>query len=82
VRGPGLFIGVDLVQDREQKTPATEACTRAYTYALDQGLITWFGGAGNVLKFKPPLTSSDDEIDEMLARCESVIAFVEHEVYG
>ena len=49
---------------------------------MGDSLITWFGGAGNVLKFKPPLTSSDDEIDEMLARCESVIAFVEHEVYG
>jgi 2,2-dialkylglycine decarboxylase (pyruvate) len=82
VRGPGLFVGVDLVRDRESKTPATEACTRAYSYALDHGLITWFGGAGNVLKFKPPLTSTDEEIDEMLARCESVIAFVEHEVYG
>jgi 2,2-dialkylglycine decarboxylase (pyruvate) len=82
VRGPGLFIGVDLVLDREGKAPATEECTRAYSYALDQGLITWFGGAGNVLKFKPPLTSSDEEVDEMLARCESVIAFVEREVHG
>lgn len=82
VRGPGLFIGVDLVLDRESKAPATEACTRGYSHGLDQGLITWFGGAGNVLKFKPALTSSDADIDEMLTRCESIIALVEREVHG
>ena len=46
VRGPGLFIGVDLVVDRETTEPATEACTEALDHALDHGLITYFGGAG------------------------------------
>ena len=77
VRGPGLFIGVDLVTDRDTRAPATEACAAAYEWALEHGLLTWFGGAGNVLKFKPPLTATDAEIDEMLARCEGVIDVVE-----
>ena len=82
VRGPGLFIGVDLVTDRDTRAPATEACTAAYEWALEHGLLTWFGGAGNVLKFKPPLTATDAEIDEMLARCEETVACVEGLVHG
>ena len=67
IRGPGLFIGIDLVVDRETREPATEACARAFDHALEIGLLTWFGGAGgNVLKLKPPLTIADDDFDEML----------------
>lgn len=77
VRGPGLFIGVDLVTDRETREPATEACAGALDYALDVGLLTYFGGAGNVLKFKPPAVTSDEDVELMLDRCEQVIAYVE-----
>jgi 4-aminobutyrate aminotransferase-like enzyme len=80
VRGPGLFIGVDLVVDRETREPATEACREALDHALDLGLLTYFGGAGNVLKFKPPAVTSDADIETMLDRCEEVIAFVEGRV--
>jgi 4-aminobutyrate aminotransferase-like enzyme len=82
VRGPGLFIGVDLVEDRDGRQPATEACTAAWDHAMENGLITWFGGAGNVLKFKPPLNTGDAEIDAMLDLCEETIAFVEERVHG
>jgi len=81
VRGPGLFIGVDLVLDRETREPATRACRRAFQYALDIGLLTWFGGAGgNVLKLKPPLTTSLEDLELMLDRIESVVQFVERDV--
>ena len=43
IRGPGLFIGVDLVLDRESKVPATAACTLAREHALAIGLLTGFG---------------------------------------
>ena len=60
--------------------PATEACKEALDYGLDIGLLTYFGGAGNVLKFKPPAVTSDEDIETMLDRCEDVIAFVESRV--
>lgn len=83
VRGPGLFIGVDLVADRESGEPATEACAKAFDFALDIGLLTWFGGSGgNVLKLKPPLTVPEAELEEMLDRIERVIAVVDAEVSG
>ncbi len=78
VRGPGLFLGVDLVTDRETRAPATEACAAGFDHAMDIGLLTWFGGPGaNVLKLKPPLTSTDAELEEMLDRVEATVAFVD-----
>jgi 2,2-dialkylglycine decarboxylase (pyruvate) len=82
VRGPGLFIGIDLVEDRVSRRPASAACRKAWSYALGQGLMTWFGGAGNVLKLKPPLMVSDADFDTMLELIERTIAFVEREVHG
>lgn len=82
VRGPGLFIGVDLVRDRQTKEPASDACRKAWSFAVDHGLITWFGGAGNVLKLKPPLTASEDELERMLELVEQTIAFVDEQVHS
>lgn len=81
VRGPGLFIGVDFVENRETKAPATAACKKAWGFALDNGLITQFGGyASNVLKLKPPLTTPKSEFDQMLDISEKVVAFIQQEV--
>jgi 4-aminobutyrate aminotransferase-like enzyme len=83
VRGPGLFIGVDFVEDRRTKKPATTACKKAWEFAMDRGLITQFGGFGsNVLKFKPPLTTPASEFDQMLDISEEVVAFIQQQVHG
>lgn len=81
VRGPGLFIGVDFVNDRQTKVPATEACRKAWDFALDHGLITQFGGIGsNVLKFKPPLTTPEADFKRMLEISAEVVEFIQREV--
>ena len=81
VRGPGLFIGVDFVQDRHTKTPATAVCRKAWEFALERGLITQFGGLGsNVLKFKPPLTTPPEDFDRMLEIVAEIVAFIQTEV--
>jgi len=81
VRGPGLFIGVDFVEDRRTKVPATAACRKAWEFALDRGLITQFGGiGGNVLKFKPPLTTPAADFARMLEIAEDTVAFIQREV--
>jgi 4-aminobutyrate aminotransferase-like enzyme len=83
VRGPGLFIGVDFVEDRKTKAPATAACKKAWEFAMDRGLITQFGGFGsNVLKFKPPLTTPQADFEQMLDISEEVVAFIQQEVQG
>jgi 4-aminobutyrate aminotransferase-like enzyme len=83
VRGPGLFIGVDFVESRESKKPATAACHEAWAFALDRGLITQFGGVSqNVYKFKPPLTTPQMDFERMLDISEDVVAFIQEKVHG
>jgi 4-aminobutyrate aminotransferase len=62
VRGRGLLMGVELVEDRESKSPAGDLAEAVYYRALDAGLslkITM----GNVLTLSPPLVI--DEADLM-----------------
>jgi 4-aminobutyrate aminotransferase-like enzyme len=81
VRGPGLFIGVDFVEDRQTKTPATAACRKAWDFAVERGLVIQFGAAtGNVYKFKPPLTTPQADFDRMLEISEEIVAFIQREV--
>jgi len=75
VRGPGLFIGVELVEDRESKTPATERAAAFVELAKKFGVIfdlsmpEIVGGRPtmrNVIKVKPPLTITDEQLDQVL----------------
>ena len=57
VRGMGLFIGVDLVTDRESRAPATAAASYVVNRLREERiLIGTEGPADNVLKIRPPLT--------------------------
>jgi 4-aminobutyrate aminotransferase-like enzyme len=48
---------------------------------MSLGLITEFAGKGqNVFKFKPPLTVSESELEQMLERSEQVIRYVDERV--
>ena len=68
VRGMGLLLGVELVEDRDSRRPAealgvavSEECERR---GLSINLVRGgTGGAANCLRIAPPLTVSDDEID-------------------
>lgn len=81
VRGPGLFIGVDYVEDRRTRAPATATCRRAWDWAIEHGLITQFGGMGvNVYKFKPPLTTPQKDFDRMLELSAELTEFIQRDV--
>lgn len=64
VRGKGLAIGVELVKDRDKKTPASEetaaVCYRAYELGL---LVYYVGIHSNVIEITPALTITKKEID-------------------
>ncbi|XP_034969093.2 ethanolamine-phosphate phospho-lyase [Zootoca vivipara] len=78
VRGVGLFVGVDLVKDRQKRTPATaEAQHIIYKLKEQRILLSADGPYRNILKFKPPMcfTMEDakfvvDLIDEILTDLE------------
>ena len=75
VRCPGLFIGVELVEDRESKTPATERAAAFVELAKKFGVIfdvsmpdivDGRATMRNVIKIKPPLTITDEQLDRVL----------------
>src|SRR5262249_58754606 len=83
VRGQGVFVGNDYVLDAGTREPATAACADAWQYAAEHGLLCQFGGIGsNVLKFKPPLTTPDEDFERMLGLVEDVTGFIEGRVTG
>ncbi len=56
VRGKGLFLGVELVEDRESRQPAVEKARRIVELMRESGVLMATTGAhDNVLKFRPPL---------------------------
>lgn len=67
VRGVGLFVGVDLVTDRDSRAPATElASWVSNAMRLDGVLIGTEGPADNILKIRPPLTIDAEGIGRIV----------------
>ena len=66
VRGQGLFLGVELVRDRNTLEPATEEASRLLNHMRENGvLISTDGPFDNVLKIKPPMQFGITEADIM-----------------
>ena len=64
VRGLGLMIGVEFVEDPETRTPDAKAFQHIASHAFDNELIIIeCGPDGNVLRFIPPLITTMDELD-------------------
>lgn len=82
VRGPGLFLGVDLVRDRKTREPAVEETARGVSFARENGLITFTGGAGNVLKIKPPLVITDEQVERMMELFKKTFQYIQKQVRG
>ncbi|MEM1318179.1 MAG: aminotransferase class III-fold pyridoxal phosphate-dependent enzyme, partial [Pseudomonadota bacterium] len=73
VRGKGLFLGAELVTDRETKEPVHEGVTQAVVaecFNADAVVIgatnRSFTGFNNTLCFSPALIATKSDIDEML----------------
>jgi 4-aminobutyrate aminotransferase len=73
VRGIGLVMGLDLVEDSVAKTPAVAAADRILYRALKKGL-NFKTTMGSVLTLTPPLIISIQEMDQALDILESCIA--------
>lgn len=69
VRGAGLFIGVEFVQDRETLEPAAEEAEEFVLRMKDRGmLLSTDGPFHNVIKIKPPMVLTVEDV-EMVVRC-------------
>lgn len=74
VRGYGLFIGLDLVLDRETREPATQVANYVKNRMRDlRVLMGTEGPADNVLKIRPPLTIEESDVDMILTVMNEVL---------
>ena len=64
VRGAGLYVGVEVVTDRDSKKPDRAAARRLVNALRERHvLISVCGHDGNVLKIRPPLVFSMSDVD-------------------
>jgi 4-aminobutyrate aminotransferase-like enzyme len=67
VRGLGLFMGVELVRDRETRIPATEETAQLIERVKADGvLLSAEGPHYNILKIKPPMQFMETDADLLL----------------
>ncbi len=75
VRGRGLALGVELVEDRTAKTPAKALAAKTVYRAFELGLVVYYVGLNsNVLELTPPLVLTKAEADEAAAIIGQAIA--------
>ncbi|MEH7827661.1 aminotransferase class III-fold pyridoxal phosphate-dependent enzyme [Gemmobacter denitrificans] len=74
VRGMGLFIGVELVTDRETRNPATQAADHVVDQLRLRGILASTDGPDdNVLKIKPPMVFGPREAGILLTETEAAL---------
>jgi 2,2-dialkylglycine decarboxylase (pyruvate) len=79
VRGRGLLVGLELVEDRESRRPADALGAAVTAECLRRGLsmnIVRAGTSANCFRMAPPLTITEDEIDLAVEMLDSSLAAV------
>jgi 4-aminobutyrate aminotransferase-like enzyme len=75
VRGLGLFIGVELVRDHESLEPADTEASRVIDEMKVRGfLLSTDGPFHNVIKIKPPMVLTEQDVDETLTALNEVLS--------
>ena len=74
VRGYGLFIGLDLVKEPENRTPGTEIAAYVKNRMCEHRILMRSEGpADNILKIRPPMTIQKDDVDMILHVMDKVL---------
>ena len=80
VRGKGLMQGIELVKDRKTKEPAPDAVAKIFEHTRMYGLLIGKGGLySNVLRISPPLTATNEHVEEALVILDHAFAKVQEE---
>ena len=80
IRGRGLFIGIELVEDRDTKKPVDRSYGgRIKQAAMDNGLIIYPGGRtadgeqGAHILLAPPFIYDESHVDELVSKLQVVV---------
>merc|ERR1719323_686720 len=76
VRGKGLMIGIEMVEDKESKTPLNgEKMLDIWDATKDAGVLLGKGGFyGNVFRIKPPMCITKENVDKAVAVFEEAVS--------
>lgn len=78
IRGHGLWVGVELVSDRDTVHPATEKTRVVVNRMKERGvLLNRIGEFDNVLKMRPPLPFSIEHADILIENIDLVFSELE-----
>ncbi|GLO67459.1 aspartate aminotransferase family protein [Oceanobacillus kimchii] len=80
LRGIGMIVGIELVEDKTTKEPASkERLAKIISDCKDNGLIIGkngdtVAGYNNILTLSPPLSSSEEDVEFMIAVLQKVFS--------
>jgi 4-aminobutyrate aminotransferase-like enzyme len=81
VRGLGLYLGVELVTDRQTLAPAAKEATLVIEHMKEKGiLMSTDGPLHNVIKLKPPIVFSEENADFVVDHLAIVIAEIQQQM--
>lgn len=70
VRGKGLMLGMELVEDRHTKAPASRLTEKLIRQCYQNGLLLMSCGQSTI-RFMPPLLIANEDVDEAIAILEA-----------
>ncbi|MGB5567015.1 MAG: aspartate aminotransferase family protein, partial [Acidimicrobiia bacterium] len=74
-RGAGLYLGVELIEDRRSKHPATAPVRAVVEYAKARGvLLSTDGPFANIIKIKPPMVFDSANADQLVSLIDEALA--------
>jgi diaminobutyrate-2-oxoglutarate transaminase len=78
VRGKGLFIGVEFVEDKKTKEPALKIMSGLQKKCFQRGLILWKGGRwDNIARIMPPLVITEGLLEQGISIFEEALKSIE-----
>jgi len=79
IRGEGLFLGIDLVENKTSKVPNTTLAKQVKNALKENCILVGTDGPfDNVIKIKPPLSITKTNIDEFVELLGQVLSKVEN----
>lgn len=81
VRGVGLFAGIELVRDRVKRIPATAEAKHVVSRMKEKKvLISSDGPDDNILKLKPPMVFTIENVNHLVSTLDEVLEEVDIDV--
>jgi len=74
IRGKGLMVGMELVEDLKTKIPAAARAGKVRAAMREKGVLIGVGGGlANVLRVQPPLSISNEELTQVVGTLKDIL---------